>query len=141
MKKIFVLLFMCACLFTGCAKEEVELENRVLKDETTGVSISISGNIKSEKLIVKEVSKDYSKILKTDRYKVYDISLSGSEKINKEIKVNLTIPTDFSRERIKVYNLKDNKIKKEYDIEINKDRVSFYTKDLSKFALVEVKGE
>ena len=141
MKRIIIILFVFIFL-TGCKTEDVEIVNKVLKDDKYNISINVNDNIKSDtKLIVEEITKDYSKLLKTDKYRVYNISLSNKEKLNNKVKVNLTLPVDFSRENIKVYYLKDDKIKEEYDVEINKDRVSFYTTHLSEFALVELKGE
>lgn len=142
MKKIFVLLIICLLILTGCSKEEIEVESKVLKDEKTGISITINDNIKNDtKLVVKEIDKDYSKLLKSDKYKIYDLSLNNKEKIKNDVKVNLVLPIDYSREKVKVYYISNDKIKEEYDLEINKDRVSFYTNHLFRFALVEVKGE
>ena len=146
-KKLVMVIIMSLFLFVGCGKtEEPSLKVKSLTDTKTRVSVNFNDNKvpESTKLIVNELAVDYSDLSdKITKYVAYDISLiSDSDySFDDTYRVSFTLPSDFNRRNLAVYYVENNEIKKEYDIEVSKDIVTFETDHFSIYVLAQVKPE
>ena len=116
---------------------------------TDGIKIDSTTNVvpKNTTLSVEKITSGnsyntVSKVLGTsvNKFVVYDISLlSNNTKIqpNGKVKVSIPIPSDYNRNKLEVYRIKDNGEKIKYDVTVEGDYATFETDHFSTYVLAE----
>ena len=118
-----------------------EQEQKFYIDSTTNV-VPKNTTLSVEKITSGNSYNTVSKVLGTsvNKFVVYDISLlSNNTKIqpNGKVKVSIPIPSDYNRNKLEVYRIKDNGEKIKYDVTVEGDYATFETDHFSTYVLAE----
>lgn len=131
------------------AKEDIVNKVENVNITTDGIKIDSTTNVvpKNTTLSVEKITSGnsyntVSKVLGTsvNKFVVYDISLlSNNTKIqpNGKVKVSIPIPSDYNRNKLEVYRIKDNGEKIKYDVTVEGDYATFETDHFSTYVLAE----
>lgn len=144
-KLIIIIVSICVLLlaalltfviFNNNKKEVKEDKITKLTDKTSSITLfNNKGLDENIKLQVKQDKNEYESVKeKSDKFIAYDISLMKDNKkvnLNSKTDVSIKIPKDFNKDNLVVFYIKDNKIKEEYKVKVNKDMATFTTNHFS----------
>lgn len=121
-------------IITDNTKEvQIEAEKTVVPEGTIVIADKITDGDKLD--VVTESLKEV-----TDKFCAFDISLENNNvKIqpNGKVKVTISIPTGYNKNKLVVYYINDNGAKEKLTSTINNDKISFETEHFSTYVIAE----
>lgn len=121
-------------IITDNTKEvQIEAEKTVVPEGTIVIADKITDGDKLD--VVTESLKEV-----TDKFCAFDISLENNNvKIqpNGKVKVTISIPTGYDKNKLVVYYINDNGAKEKLTSTINNDKISFETEHFSTYVIAE----
>lgn len=121
-------------IITDNSKEvQIETEKNVVPEGTVVIADKITAGDKLD--VVTESLKEV-----TDKFFAFDISLENDNvKIqpNGKVKVTISIPTGYDKNKLVVYYINDNGVKEKLPSTINNEKISFETEHFSTYVIAE----